>query len=416
MGNANSVDEVLARIEDERLLALERAMLRIPSPVFEEGNLADFLAEHMAEIGLEVEMMEVTHPDDPEIKTRQAVGRLSGTGGGPTLMLNGHMDPAPLLSGWTVDPFEGKFEDGWVWGSGAHDDKGGLTAALTAVEAVVRAGARLAGDVLVCPVAAHKHGGIGTRTLLKRGVRADCCINMEHSTNTIATTCTGSIKSRIVARSTGLFFRYSTEAKARYFNAIEQQAEVVRAIGPSLEPADPDGWITYEPHPDLPGYPMHRFDAIHKEHYLRDCALMLQVVTVPGQTIGSVRADIENVLAGVREGHPNLDCEVEVPAGGADDVFFIEPMETPSYHPLVVALAEGQRRASGREPEIGGVLRVGNYGDGNILGAAGIPSVQYGPGDIRIYAEWPAPDERVELRELVEAAHAIAYAICRICN
>jgi acetylornithine deacetylase/succinyl-diaminopimelate desuccinylase-like protein len=97
-------------------------------------------------------------------------------------------------------------------------------------------------------------------------------------------------------------------------------------------------------------------------------------------------------------------------------VFFIEPMETPKDHPLVVALAEGQRRASGREPELGGALRVGNYGDGNILAAAGIPSVQYGPGDIRIYAEWPAPDERVELRELVEAARAVAYALCRVCG
>ena len=67
---------------------------------------------------------------------------------------------------------------------GAHDDKGGVVAAISAVEAIVRSGTRLKGDVLVTPVIAHKLGGAGTRALLKHGVKADLCINMEHSNNT----------------------------------------------------------------------------------------------------------------------------------------------------------------------------------------------------------------------------------------
>jgi acetylornithine deacetylase/succinyl-diaminopimelate desuccinylase-like protein len=55
-------------------------------------------------------------------------------------------------------------------------------------------------------------------------------------------------------------------------------------------------------------------------------------------------------------------------------------------------------------------------GDGNILAALGIPTVQYGPGDIRIYKEWPTPDERVKLEDLVIAARAVAYASYRICG
>jgi acetylornithine deacetylase/succinyl-diaminopimelate desuccinylase-like protein len=91
-------------------------------------------------------------------------------------------------------------------------------------------------------------------------------------------------------------------------------------------------------------------------------------------------------------------------------------MEIPRGHPMVVALAEGHRRASGADAVIGGWGRLGNVGDGNILAAAGIPSLQYGAGDIRIYKEWPTPDERVKLADLVTAARALAYATYRLCG
>jgi len=94
----------------------------------------------------------------------------------------------------------------------------------------------------------------------------------------------------------------------------------------------------------------------------------------------------------------------------------MEPMEVSKDHPLVVALAHGQRIASGQEPSVGAALRIGNVGDGNILAPLGIPTVQYGPGDIRIYKEWPTPDERVRLEDLVIAAKAVAYAAYRICG
>src|SRR5438552_1162513 len=152
---------------------------------FEEGEIADLYAEYMAGIGLEVEMQTVTHPFEPTRASRQPIGRLKGSDSGPTLLINGHMDPGVEMSGWSVDPYGAKFEDGWVWGMGAHDDKGGVVAAICAVEAIVRAGVRLRGDVLVCPVVAHKLGGWGTRALVKKGVRADMAINMEHSALTI---------------------------------------------------------------------------------------------------------------------------------------------------------------------------------------------------------------------------------------
>jgi len=199
----------LAAIDAKRVLDLEQRSIRTPSSTFEEGNIADLYADYMSDIGLEVEMQQVTHPFDPKRKSRQPIGRLEGTGGGPTLLINGHMDPGVEMSGWSVDPYAAKFEDGWIWGMGAQDDKGGCVAAICALEAIVRSGIRLKGDVLMTPVVAHKLGGAGTRALLRHGVKADLCINMEHSNNTIANVCVGVVMVRFICSAPELFFRYA---------------------------------------------------------------------------------------------------------------------------------------------------------------------------------------------------------------
>ena len=95
-------------VDPERVLDLERALIRIPSSSFDEGEIADYLAEYMTGVGLDVEMMDVTSPRDPSVVSRQPIGRLAGTGGGPSLMLNGHMDPGVEMSGWSVDPYGAK--------------------------------------------------------------------------------------------------------------------------------------------------------------------------------------------------------------------------------------------------------------------------------------------------------------------
>ena len=417
---------VAGAIDRDRLLQLELDLIRIPSSAFAEHAIADFLADHLKGLGLEVEMMAVDDPKRPGQQSRQPIGRLRGTGGGASLMLNGHMDPGVEMSGWSVDPYAGIVDDdGWIWGIGAHDDKGGVAAMISAIEAIVRSGTRLKGDVLVCPVVAHKYGGVGTRALLQAGVRADRCINLEHSANTIANVLVGIVMARIRTVAPELFFRFSAAARARYMNPVEQQMEVLRRIGPSLTPVAPGRWLDFTPHPELPGFPMLTVDTIHKEHYYqpnatgmssRECEMIFQLRTVPGQTLASVRADLLRLLEGIRADHAAFDYQLTIPAGGPGDCWFQDPVELARDDPLVVALAEGQRLASGQEPVIGGFGRLGNVGDGNILAAAGIPSVQYGPGDIRIYREWPTPDERVRLADLETAARAVAYATCVLCS
>jgi acetylornithine deacetylase/succinyl-diaminopimelate desuccinylase-like protein len=267
---------------------------------------------------------------------------------------------------------------------------------------------------------------LGTRALLKAGVTADMCINLEHAANTIANVCVGVIMARIRTTAPDLFFRYSDNARAAYWNPVEQQAEILRRIGPSLTPIPENSWLTFKPHPELPGFPTLTVDTIVKDHYYfpsvrpdmtsRDCEMTFQIRTVPGQTLASIREDLERLLEGIKADHPAFSYMLTLPAGGPEDRWYQAPMETPRDHPLVRCLAEGFREATGREPQIGGYGRLGNVGDGNVLGEAGIPSVQFGSGDIRIYREWPTADERVLLTDLVDTARTVAAAAWHLTN
>jgi acetylornithine deacetylase/succinyl-diaminopimelate desuccinylase-like protein len=315
-----------------------------------------------------------------------------------------------------LHPTEGKYEDGWIWGLGAQDDKGGLAAALCALSAIRAANVPLRGDVLFCPVAAHKVGGTGTRTLLKHGVRADYCINLEHSANTIGSVIVGSIRVRLRTSTPGLFFRFTEEARATYLNAIEQQALLIQKFAPSLTPLSSGAWLRFTPHPELRDFPMIRFDAIHKDHYGRTCDLVFQIRTVPGMTLEGVRSDVERVVTSLKREVPTLDCEIIIPANGPQDPFYMEPSALHDDHPLVAAMIRGYRLATGDEPLVGSVERIGNFGDGNLMQAAGVPSVQFGPGNIKRYPEWPAPDERVHVSELVTTARTCAYAVMELCG
>ena len=92
------------------------------------------------------------------------LGRLAGSGGGQSLMLNAHCDTAD--AGGMVDPFSGTIRGGKVYGRGAYDMKGSLAACMAAAKALVDAGAPLRGDVLVAAVADEEYGSLGTSGLI----------------------------------------------------------------------------------------------------------------------------------------------------------------------------------------------------------------------------------------------------------
>jgi hypothetical protein len=117
----------LAAITDELVLGIATDLLRFPSTLGEEGPAGESLAARMRALGYEVHLQEVV------ARRYNVVGIVRGHGGGQNLLLNGHLDvPLPVV-GWTRDPWAPAVEDGWLYGNGVTDMKGG-TAAIVAAD------------------------------------------------------------------------------------------------------------------------------------------------------------------------------------------------------------------------------------------------------------------------------------------
>ena len=116
------------------------------------------------------------------------VAILRDTGGGRSLILNGHIDTVTIepTDEWTRDPFGAEVENGLMYGRGTSDMKGGLMAAVMALTYLRRAGAELRGDIIVQSVVNEEHAGNGTLDLVRRGYTADAAIVLEPTNNTVA--------------------------------------------------------------------------------------------------------------------------------------------------------------------------------------------------------------------------------------
>jgi len=408
-------DAVLRAVDGDRILTLEQGAVRIPSLTFEEHGACDFFARQMEALGLEVDIYDVRDPHGGAKTSRQPVGRLRGTGGGHSLMFQGHMDHVPLVGVWDRDPFSGDFEDGWIHGRGCQDDKGGIVSAIGAVAALLAAGVRLRGDVLVCPAMGHKSGAIGAKDLIERGIVADYAVNTENSGNGLATVTVGVVKARLHARADGVHIMQSREPKG--FNRFDQVARVILALGPSWRKVPAGGWLSYEECDDLPDFPQLHFDEIEGDFFEPRASVELQVRTVPGMTSDSIRADLERVVERLIGDDPTLDIEIEIPPKeGQYAGWDWPPMKIEPGDPLVVAMIDNHKRVTGEQLEPGAEPRLGAVGDASFLEAAGMKTVLYGPGTSTIFSSWPTANERVSLDELIVAAKVYALTAIDICG
>ena len=97
------------------------------------------------------------------------ISRLPGRGDRAPLLLQGHVDVV-TTSGqdWTRPPFGGELVDGYVWGRGALDMKGGVAMMVSAFLRAAREGTELPGDVILCVLADEENGGdFGARFLVE---------------------------------------------------------------------------------------------------------------------------------------------------------------------------------------------------------------------------------------------------------
>ncbi|MCC6756023.1 MAG: M20/M25/M40 family metallo-hydrolase, partial [Solirubrobacterales bacterium] len=200
-------------VDRGELVELARQLVRIKSYTGSqgEGDIARFLHEHLLGLGLQSEMHLV---DEGRFNV---VARWRGSGGGQSLMLNGHMDTNPATLGWTEDPFAGTVRDGLLYGVGVCNMKGADAAYIAALQAVRRAELPIRGDLVLCYVVGEQQGGYGTLKLVESGVAADAFVVGEPCENQVLTLHSG------VAP-----FRISTVGRMRHLSKQEEGVSAIR--------------------------------------------------------------------------------------------------------------------------------------------------------------------------------------------
>lgn len=174
------------------------------------------------------------------------VGVLKGAGGGRSLILNGHIDTMPYgdRSKWGKDPFLGEIVGDELYGLGATDMKGSLSAMILAAEVIKKANIHLNGDLIIESVVDEEGGGNGTMACVERGYKADAAIVGEPTQLHLQTAHMGFLFHEIKVTGRSLHSSQLWEG----INAIDKALKIYDALK-DLERE----WLMTRRHPLLPG-------------------------------------------------------------------------------------------------------------------------------------------------------------------
>ncbi len=305
-----------------------------------------------------------------------------------TLIVNGHLDVVPVsASAWSHDPFDPQVLDGRLYGRGTADMKGGIAAAICALEVLDRVGVPTACDVVFHLVADEERGGrYGTQALLEGGLIAgDACLIPEPTGLDLCVAERGLMQARIAIEG-----RPGHGSRPREgVSAIEHAARVVLA----LHAAD----YGDDEHPLL-GRPTANVGTIAGgstfNTVAESCVIGLDRRVLPGATAESTEAKIRQLIDAV--GIDGLRYEFDVDMFG-------EASEMAVADPWVKYVGDAVAGATGRQPDIIGMTFTTDARF--VRNQAGIPTVVCGPGEV---AQAHGNDEFVSVEGLVDATAAFA--------
>ena len=124
------------------------------NPPGNEAECMEFVRRLLEDAGVETELY-AREPGRPNL-----VARLPGKGSGKPLLLQGHVDVVTTAGqNWARPPFGGDVVDGYVWGRGAIDMKGGVAMLVSAFLRAARGEIEPAGDVLLVLLCDEEAGG-----------------------------------------------------------------------------------------------------------------------------------------------------------------------------------------------------------------------------------------------------------------
>ncbi len=331
-----------------------------------EREIAMYVAQEMREMGC---VVEVVGGDRPSV-----IATLRGTGGGRSLMFNGHIDTVGVEM--MAEPFSGTVDGNNLYGRGAYDMKASIAASMGAIRKLTKNPPR--GDVVLTAVADEEYASAGTEEVL-RHCRTDAAICTEP---TSLRTC--------LAHKGFVWIEVHTHGKAAHGSRFELGVDANMRMGRFLAKLDllEQELRSRDPHP-LVGPPSLHAATLHGgtgwSTYANECTLRIERRTVPGETVEQVLAEIRTL--------------------GEEDVRVIFSREPFEVSPNA-AIVQSVRRAG--EGDFCGDTP---WMDAALLSAAGIETVVIGPdgGGAHAEVEWVSLDSTVRLAEIL---HDTALDYC----
>jgi len=391
-------EKVLSRMDTQGLIELARKLIQIQSvnPPADYSQISSYLRETLTSIGMETRILEGSPGK------RNVFGLRRGSSRECALLLSGHMDvvAAGDKKNWGHDPFGAEIHDGWLWGRGAADMKAALAAQIYAAKAVIDSQAGLSSAFMLgCTVDDETAGAWGMKYAVEKGLsyigwpKPSLHILGEANDLNITT----SFKGRLWAR-------ISTKGKAAHggepdlgINAIDQMIKLIQRfrVVPRLT------------HPLMGKDTMNLglLQGGERVNIVADsCTAHIDLrMCAPGSA-----DEYEKALRGIIEDIKREDPRFEVLE------FEIyerrDPIEMDQDHPALEVMKECIRSGNKKEPRFLGTLSAGDLYH---TMKNGIPGAWIGPGDAQFLHR---VDERIQVREIVEAAKIYALLILRFCR
>lgn len=409
--------DTITRHRDEIVRDLA-ALVHFPSIVGYEGPVQQHMRSRLQRLGLEIDEFEADtntvsqHPAYVPLPANYSgrpnvVGVLAGSGGGRSLILNGHVDvvsPEPI-SQWRHDPWGADIVDGKLYGRGATDMKGGLVAGLWAIEGVLRAGFRPVGNVAFENVIEEEAGGSGgTLACFLRGYTADAMLVPEP-------------QPRIAVSHAGvLYFRvrvYGETAHAGLAHIGTNAIGKLNLIYDALVALDRERG-EHVHYPDIDrgsGRSCHLcVGTYHSGDWPSTVAgraeLEARISFVPGETQAQIRSLVEQTIRRVAESDEWLrEHPPEVEWFG----WRTDPWRQDPGHPFIQTLLDATRQVRGAPAEIIGKAAAMDTRFASFFGTA---AASYGVDGANIHGI----DEYVRIDSVIECAQVIALTIANWCG
>ncbi len=384
-----------------------------------ESSAQAVVIETCRELGLEIDIWE---PDAKEMSKHKnfvsvreqfqdspnVVAVWKGTGGGHSIILNGHIDVVPEgdLLQWDFDPYEGKVVDGKVYGRGSTDMKGGNVALLLAINALKSTGVKLKGDVIFQSVIEEESGGAGTLAAILRGYTADAVLIPEPTNLKIFPKQQGSMWFRLKVKGK------SAHGGTRYegVSALEKSVLVIDKIR-ELEKLRNSRVID----PLYKGVPiplpinLGKIEGGNWPSSVPDLITLEGRIGVgPEEKLGDVKQELASWLGAISEEDPWFEKHpVELEWFGAQWV----PGSVEVDHPFVKLIEDAYTEVV-QKPAI---LEASPWGtDGGLFTQlSGIPTVVFGPGTTEV-AHYP--NEYISIDQMMKAAEIIAILLMNWCE